>query len=222
MEEPPKKEKAHCNRCAGETNHLAVATRSQSGADDPEYDPMGQITNYPTSWDDTYVMLECAGCEAIVVRRTFVFSEWNHGESEVTFYPPRISRRLPAWKSDLSDDVEELLEEVYKAIQAKSFRLAAMGARTLFDLIALQEVGDAGRFDQKLDEMVSKGLLGSVHRTALESAIDAGSAAVHRGHRPEEKDLDLIMDIIENVLQATILSGEKISEMKKRTPPRKK
>lgn len=215
MAEPKDKgEKIHCNKCGHETKHAIVATREQHGSEpyDEEYD---------ISWTTIYEMLECRGCEEITVRRRFYFSEWNPGDVDIIYYPPRIARRLPSWKGDLPDEQVSLLKEVYTALQADSQRLAMMGARALIDMVILREVGDVGSFPQKLAALQTAGFLSDKNRKVLDAAVDMGSAASHRGHRPELKHVQNVMDIVENLLQATVLQNV-VDELKEATPRRKK
>ncbi len=207
-------ERIHCNKCGHKTKHIIVATRRQDGSE--PYD-----REYSISWTTIYDMLECQGCEEITVCRRFYFSEWNRGDVQINYYPPRIARRLPLWKDDLPDEIVSLLEEVYAALQANSRSLAMMGARALIDMVILQKVGDVGSFPQKLTALEKAGFLSDKNREVLEAALDMGNAAAHRGHRPNSKHVRSVMDIVENLLQATILQTI-VDDLKKATPPRRK
>jgi hypothetical protein len=55
----------------------------------------------------------------------------------------------------------------------------------------------------------------------LEVALDAGSAAAHRGYRPKLEHVQMVMDVVENLFQATYVSGKAAVELKKFTPPRR-
>jgi len=179
-ESKDKTERIHCNQCGNKTKHLVVATRKHHGSEphDEQYD---------ISWSTIYDVFECCGCEEVSLRRRFYFSEWNPGDVEITYYPPRIGRRLPPWKNDLPDEMVSLLEEVYTALQADSRSLAMMGARALIDMVILKEVGDVGSFAQKLAALQKGGFLSDKNRELLDAALDVGNAASHCGHCPESK-----------------------------------
>jgi len=211
-ESKDKTERLHCNRCGHPTKHLLLATRQHTGSE--PYDE-----EYNVSWTTIHDLFECSGCEEVTLRRRFYFSEWNDGELELTYYPPRIARRLPPWKDDLPLEERGLLEEVYQALQADSGRLAAMGARALIDMAILREVGDVGSFAKKLKAMETAGFLSAKNREVLTAALDVGSAASHRGHCPKAKHLQHVMDIVENLLQSTVLR-KVTAELKKGTPKR--
>jgi len=204
-----KTEKIHCNKCGHETNNEVLLNRTSRGRDD----------RYQIDWSTIYDVFECLGCEDVSLRRKHYFSEWGPGEHEEDFYPPRIARRLPKWKTDLSSDIEKLLEEVYTALQADSKSLAMMGARALIDMVIVDKVGDAGSFPKKLTALENAGYLSAKNRATLEAALDVGNAASHRGHRPKTRHVQQVMDIVENLLQSTLLQ-EVVDDLKDSTPSR--
>jgi hypothetical protein len=208
-------ERVHCNSCHHETKHEVVAERVQKGSEEwgePE-DP------YHVSWQNRYTMLECLGCESIVLRKVSWFSE-AEGE-DTTYFPPRISRRMPTWSNELPPDQRRLMKEVYTALQADSATLATMGARCLVDMVMNKEVGDIGGFTQKMTEMKKRGIISERNAKILEAALNAGHAAAHRGHRPETDEVGQVMDIVENLLQTQILKIV-AGKLKSSTPRRRK
>jgi hypothetical protein len=58
-------------------------------------------------------------------------------------------------------------------------------------------------------------------RDIIEAAVDAGSAAMHRGHQPTADDVNVVIDIVERMIQAEILEA-KANELAATTPPRKR
>lgn len=203
---------SHCNSCQRETRHrlLERAVREFKGTD--------QWDNF-MEWTSTYNMLECCGCGDIQMRVEYWHSDIPLDESDYDYYPPRVSRRMPAWARKLPTDWESLMHEVYGALAADSRRLAVMGARTLIDLYLAETVGDHGTFGQRLDRLVGDGYLARNAKDTLEAALDAGSAAAHRGHAPNGEDIGLVMDIVENLLHARVLKSE-AAKLKASTPQR--
>jgi hypothetical protein len=213
----PTIERAHCNECGHKTKHYVVATRVQDGSElyqDHPYDPGVEL-----KWSTTYDLLECCGCETVSIKRTYWFSEFNPGEEEVEYYPPRLSRRLPDWLKRLPEDVQSLMQEVYTALQADSRRLAMMGARAVLDVFIVSKVGDVGQFNKKLDALQDEGYISSRNRRVLEAALDVGNAAAHRGHQPKIEEVGQVIDIVENVLHADLLEPTAY-KIKQATPPR--
>ncbi len=202
----------HCNRCLHNTRHEVIAVRKLDLRDDndPEYIFDGS---------DTYTMLECRGCGGATLRRRLILREFD--VDETNYYPPPISRQIPRWHFQLPEDISELLKECYAALQSGSKRLAIMGARSVVDVFMNITLGDIGGFQQKLGELEKQGYLSKQNRDTLEAALEAGHAVVHRGHAPSADDITLIFDIVENMLQTSVLKNQS-DQLKKRTPKRKK
>src|SRR5437016_5425803 len=58
-------ERIYCNECQGKTVHRIVGTAYDGGTNDD--------TGY--WWSTAFEMLQCGGCQEVVLRRTFSFSE---------------------------------------------------------------------------------------------------------------------------------------------------
>jgi hypothetical protein len=206
---------APCNDCGRKTDHEVLKTHGKSGYDEES----------GTGWKIIYRMIECRGCHFISLERSFKTEEDPDGENE--YFPPPISRRKPSWIGELAMnvpielDLPDLLDEIYSTLHANNRRLATMGARALLDIVITDKVTDVGRFDQKLDAL-EKEFITKKQREFLEAALDAGNAATHRGHCPTAKQLDQVMDIVENVLQQIYVLPNAAKELKMATPPRKK
>jgi hypothetical protein len=171
-------------------------------------------------WETIYDIFQCCGCDAVVLRRSHSFSE-NDGEV-TTFYPPPISRWSPLWLWSIPADIRQLVIEVYIALQADSLSLAIMGARAVVEVAMINKVGDCGSFNQNLDAMEKQNYISRNNKEYLATALDAGSAAIHRGHRPDEDDLNRVMDIVENFLHSIYVLGGHAKQLKANTPPRPK
>jgi Domain of unknown function (DUF4145) len=163
-------------------------------------------------------VLQCCGCQEVVLRRT-VGSEGDP-EPEVTYFPPMMSRHLPLWRYNLPRDSRYLLEEIYNSLDASSLRLPMMGARTLLDMLMNDKISDIGGFKEKLKELEKAGFISSQNRDVLFAALDLGSAAAHRGHAPDRLEVQSVMDIVENVLQAVYVLPRIAKRLKAATPPR--
>jgi hypothetical protein len=203
--------KAPCRTCLRETKHKVLASRQIS--DSEEIEGVGEV-----SWEDDYEMLECCGCQTVVLRHTAYWSE--DPETTVSYHPPPVSRAFPTWKSKLPLRFRSLVDEVYAALHADSRRLALMGARTLVDMLMLDKIGDVGSFQHKLEQLEKRGLVGRQNRDFLAVALDAGNAAAHRGYQPKKEQINHAMDIVENLLQAVYVLEGSAEELKKTTPPR--
>jgi hypothetical protein len=212
--------KAHCNTCLTETKHEVVARRTKEYVD---FSQDGAQVVFHAK--DTFEMLQCCGCEGIALKRHYKGDDDPEGSTE--YYPPRVSRREPEWMKGLAlwwqaSDLQFLLREIYAALHSGSTRLAMMGARAVVDLVMLHKIDDIGGFGEKLDKFEAEGLVGRKDRKVLEAALDAGHAAVHRGHCPDAKQVNQVMDIVEHLVQSVYVLGEEAEELRKSVPARPK
>jgi hypothetical protein len=201
----------HCNHCHGKTWHKLLKQVHDRGSE--PYDEQ-----YAVWWDITHAMFECCGCKSVVMRRIHMFSEWD--EPDVRFFPPPVSRHKPKWFYDIPHEMRSLLEEIYNSLDANTTALPLMGARALLDMLIVDKVGDVGSFAQKLKDLESQGFISQKNREVLDAALDAGSAAAHRGYAAKLEDVQAVMDIVENLLQATYVLDKVAVKIKKSTPPR--
>lgn len=205
-------DRVHCNRCGHKTQHGLRRSYSRTQEDNVEDHGTFEVR-------ETVEILECLGCEHIIVRVTLehdCYGLW------VQFYPPPISRQMPRWKNKLPLPIRNVLEEVYKALQAESPRLATMGARTIIDLVAVDKIGDVGNFQQKLRELEEKCYVSGKNCEFIAAALDAGNAAAHRGLALNDEEVNCLMDIVENLLEAVYVLGEAAAKLRKSTPQRQR
>lgn len=210
-------QEVHCNSCRRITRHHLVRSSIQEGSDIEEFDDGDE---YEFRWEARFSMFECCGCKDVVLRRIFLLSE--NPEPEITYFPPPIFRHPPAWRHKLPRELRDILEEIYRALDANCGALSIMGARTLIDLLMSKSVGDRGSFPAKLDAFQAKGVITAQSRKVLETALEAGNAAAHRGFAPKTSDIHAVMDIVENLLQSVYVFDQVAKNLRKVTPHRKR
>ena len=204
-------QRLHCNDCRRNTLHRLLK-ETHDEASEP-YDEQ-----YHIWWHIVHQMFECCGCKSVVVRRSHEFSEWD--SPDVRFFPPPVSRHKPDWFYQIPTSLRSLLTEVYNSLDADTRALPLMGARAILDMIIVDKVGDFGNFAANLKELESQGFISQKNREILDAALDAGSAAAHRGYAPKLADVHAVMDIVENLLQAIYVLEKVALEIKKSTPAR--
>lgn len=209
--------KAHCNTCGGERNHEILHSEKTSWSD-----PV-----HPISGRDTYQTLRCCGCENIKLRHTSWFSEDD--KPTINYFPPAIFRRNPDWFDQLwldlpieDDFVEQLLKEIYVALQNNLPNLATMGVRSLLEKIMISKVEDQGSFLKNIAKFEGLGYVSRIQRERLEAILEAGHAAIHRTYTPTNKDVITLVDLTEHIVETVYLHEAKVSDLKKRVPARKK
>lgn len=207
---------AHCNKCGQPTSHNILAKVDKPGLE-KIFEHHGRATFLQNC--TSFEILECCGCGNVTLRKTYTAQD---GEEEVTYYPPLISRKLPLWHEKLPAEIGSLLHETYTALHADSRRLAMMGARALIDMAANDKVGDVGSFEKKLRALVEEGHTSSQNAKVLKIALEAGHAAVHRGHVAEPAEVNSVIDIVENLLEQVYVLDSVAKDLENKTPPRQR
>ena len=207
-------ERIHCNTCRQNTHHERVC--KVVDAVTTEYD-VGRFIECVTR-SETF---QCCGCHDVLLRRTR-FLEGFPKTLNVQYFPPAVSRHQPSWiwSALLPKGLPDVIHEIYRSLDANNHRLPMMGARTLIDMLMVDRVGDAGRFDEKLKKLEALGVVSARNREVLAAALDVGSAAAHRGHAPKTDEVNAVMDIVENLLHAVYVLPKMAEDLKKTTPPR--
>jgi hypothetical protein len=218
-------ERVYCNRCGGQRRHELLHKEEFRWEKD-----IGNRTII--SGANIYELLKCRGCDHVVLRHKSWFSEDidpNSGRPIVTtiFYPPATYRKQPVWLtqllfvSDFDDSIQTIVEEIYVALQNDAPRLATMGIRALLEEIVIDKVGDKGTFRSNLDAFQEAGFISKSQRQVIEPVIDAGHATIHRGFRPNKKDIGLLMDIAESVIESIYINAYRVKGFKEKIPPRR-
>ncbi len=134
--------KTHCNYCGGIRNGYVKTHHSVTSQADE------------TTFEDTYEIIECAGCSKLSVKRTEWFSEWETiGEDPVTgqpvlesnerytYWPPKSIRAKPAWVEEISHkELRDILDEAYQAMNYGLAISAAIATRTALDWAMLESI----------------------------------------------------------------------------------
>lgn len=216
--------KAFCGNCRTETNHFLL------GEDKSPWES-SDSTGSPISGAILYELLKCAGCEFVSLRQTDWFSE-HYDDSgqptpEVRYFPHASVRRLPQWLPQLECDespaefVPRLLRQIYSALDAGSYELAAMGIRSVLDMAIDGHDEGKGKFVDKLNRLVTSGHIAAKQVDELNTLFDFGSASIHRGFAPARQHVLEALDVVEPLIQSLYLHPNQTAKLAKATPPRK-
>jgi hypothetical protein len=178
---------------------------------------------------DTYEMIRCCGCQTVALRHQF----WTSTDPDASrviqtnYYPPATYRKEPEWLSHanirfLHSFICDLFREIYIALRNSSNRLAVMGIRALLEYIMIDKVGDQGSFRKNIDEFESKGFVSNSQRAVLDSVLEAGHAAIHRGWNPSREELVPLIDITENIVETIYLNEMRAKKVSDKVRPRGK
>ncbi len=211
--------KTYCYNCEIETNQEVLfndesidfqemISRNEEGDESQPYKILGLRT---------WTLSKCLGCDKINFR--YFWGEPSKQTNRIFHFPKKQIRKVPSWAIKLPIKYLETLQEVYFAVNEELFLLSLMGIRTLLDIYIIAKIGDIGSFKQKIDKLVSDGIITSAKASVLETTIDAGNAASHRGYKPEKETLFQILDIVENLLHSEIVDRQ-IKQIKQKIPRR--
>jgi hypothetical protein len=95
-----------------------------------------------------------------------------------------------------------------------------MRGRAVSSAWRVSRVGPAKRFNEKLDELVARGKIGTNEREMLDALTDAGSAAAHRGWRPSAHQFEIMMASIEGFIYRTFILGHQAKGLEEAVPPK--
>lgn len=211
--------KAHCNGCLKVTNQTLLYKK-----DVAEFSELGDRFAI-----DIYQTLQCKGCEHVTFRlvrlRDEAMNEDGSPYEHEVYYPPEKSRQQPEWLGDLITEHDQfpifvLMDEIYSALYDRLNSLASMGIRTLIDMVMVAKVGDCGSFESKLSAFQKSGFIAEKQKDFIINTINTGSASAHRGHRPDTKDLTLLLNIAESLIENVFIFPKRSEEASKQIPPR--
>ncbi len=214
----------HCPICQSQRADIKV--RHTDRFDEGSY---SAITHYD--------VLECRGCGEHYFKSSSSNSEDcdylqdpDTGEYEqvypetIHFWPPAGDRQPPGWAVEIGyrDRVlGGLFDDVYTALRNNLGVLAAIGMRTVFDRASeLLQVDSALPFADKLRVLKDSDHITGNEQRALGVLVDAGSAAVHRGWRPNPRHLDQMMVILESFLHRAFVLEDVGAELENQVPKR--
>lgn len=136
------------------------------------------------------------------------------------FFAAEPEQNFPAWYEKLDAPMRELIAEINTAINNKLRTLPTIGLRTLLDMVIVEHIGDSGTFKQKLERFENEGHISSTQSELLLRVLDTGSAAAHRGHTPDQEDLQTCIDFVKSLMHSLYILHPNIQRLHQNTPSR--
>lgn len=221
-------ERLHCNKCLRHTNHAVLWKQDF---------PWSEDLDEGRHWiegADSFRVVQCQGCDAVMMEHAHWFSEEMDADGRpIThreFYPPTVTRHPPAWRREihlwskhLEENIFPLLNEINAAYRYGSFRIAAMGLRTLVETIMTDQVGRHDNFATAIDSFFAKGFVAERQQDQFKSVlVEAGHAATHRGYSPTREDIDFLLDVTEGLIDEVYFRPARAKKVRDRIPSRKR
>lgn len=224
MGRPENTVKTWCNNCRSVTLHSVDA---EHGVKVPGMMIHGQEMHR----HEHYMVVTCQGCQEIHFLKVRMGSEdmvWLMGYEHPfdspdlqSSYPPRnFIRAEPEWVAQLDPNLNDLMNQTYMALHVGADRLVAMGTRAALEYTIIDKCGDEGTFRKNVSQFKKEGYLPQANCDAVIAALDVGSAAIHRGYKPDLEAIVDVFEIVESVIHSVYIVPNAGARRSETTPRR--
>jgi len=184
------------------TNHVILQQ-----VKDTEYDEEG----YGVGFHNSYQIVRCRGCETVSFRHASssdIDEDPETGEPIVTehIYPYRLAgrKRMDGYER-LPVKVRAVYLETLNSLAAGGSILGTIGIRAVVEAVCKDKRTAGTSLEQRIDDLVVKGLLSPTQARFLHKSRLLGNVAVHEIEPAEDATLKIAMDIVENLLQTVYI-----------------
>lgn len=213
-----KKIKTYCHKCKNDTNQEIIFDETELDTREIFFVSLKGESRWVVEQRE-WLISKCTGCDILNMR--IKTSHIGNKNTSSKLFPGKVNRIPPSWIFGLEKKYIELLSEVYSAFNNNLFRLTSMGIRTLFDMLMTEKISDQGTFKKNIDKFAVEGYLNTPQKKLLETIIEAGHAAAHRGYKASKDTLTTLLEISEHLLQTEVLEN-KSKVIHKQIPKRKR
>lgn len=212
-----------CGSCGKETAHKVLAKVSES-----DESPGGEIQ----VWND-YCVVQCQGCKTVTFCQEHSCSEdMDYDEqgqpcgytTTQKLYPGRlVGRPLLEEIYDLPHGVAKIYKQTHEALCDKLSVLAGIGLRIIVEAVCSEKNASGKDLKEKIDDLVSQGLVTKDGADILHSIRLLGNKAAHETQTNTEDELFSAFEVVEHVLKAVYIIPKKAQKLKKSKipPPRR-
>ena len=193
QETVPKIVNVDCVRCKLSTQHEVLQAHEETGC-----------TKDDIFYTEEFQIIRCMGCQNICFKK----SEWNSedydlndGSIEHIHVYPKPGERKPSvdqWM--LPDHVRILYDETLICSNAQAPILAAAGLRSVVEATCIDQGCNAHNLMDKIDELVTKGVLLKREADCFHQHRFLGNEAVHEMEVPPKKEFEIALEILEHLL----------------------
>lgn len=189
-----------CGKCLGRTRHKVLQSVDVKGVD----------FAWDFEWIDNYQIIQCQGCDFISFRMGHSDSEnttYDEGNDELIYietvelYPSRVAgRHKLRQRHFLPSTVSRIYDETHSALSNKQAILAGVGIRALVETVCNEKAAGGHSLENKIDDLVTKGVLTQTGAEILHSMRILGNEAAHQVKPHSEETLNVAMDVVEHLL----------------------
>ena len=202
-----KKLEAVCLTCGRSTKHEMLTLVAENGET--------RSINFDFWYVKNHQIIQCLGCESISFRIEEFNSEDTNFDDEQEALIPYVSETLfpsrSAGRNGLKDtlmlpvNVQRIYIETISAMNNAQPVLTGIGIRAIVETVCKDKSTKGKDLKEKIDSLVSLGLLTSEGAVILHKIRTLGNDAAHevKPHKPDQ--LALAMDVCEHLLQGVYL-----------------
>lgn len=177
-------------------------------------------------WTDQYQIIQCLGCEAVSFRNRYESTEdfnWDDESGDmipvcrVEIYPSRVAGRHQLSDSHLLPfEIARIYNETHSALCNKMPILAGIGIRALIEAICKEKAASGKNLEEKIDSLVSMGVLTKDGAEILHSLRILGNIAAHEVTPHSDDQLAVAMNVVEHLLNGVYILPKVASHLPKR------
>lgn len=203
-----------CIKCDGETCHKVLFSVNILESEDE------------ISVSREYEIIICQGCKEVSFRTSSSCSEdmdYDPETGEVDYnediklYPSRIAGRKQVKDMYfLPDEVLKIYKETHGALCGRLSILAGIGIRALVESVCREKEAQGGNLENKIDDLVTKGVLTRDSAQTLHSTRLLGNKSAHETIAANDDELDIAMDIVENLIKTVYVIPQKAKRLNKK------
>lgn len=184
----------YCSKCKQKTHHKVLYSK-QIVSDDREF-----------YWATTYYFLECCGCDNISFMRECVDESRVDDEGQmvpfVDTYPYQEGEQEPVDILFVPYEIGNVYRESVTAYNKNCPLLAAAGFRATIEAICLDKNIKGKDLEVKVNNLQKSGHITKQDRDRLHSVRFLGNDSIHEMKAPDDENLRLVLEIINNTLNS--------------------
>lgn len=191
---------------------VVKVTCTQCGGNDCNHDVLREF-EYEWSEDEdgehggsTYEICRCKGCDTVRFRHEYwdtlnIDDETGEPETFSKIYPEvSSSHRSPIEMYEFPKQVGRIYSETIIAFNAGALILAGGGLRAIVEAICIDRKVSGRNLQEKIDDLVTKGLLAKIQADLLHEERYIGNAALHEILPPAKQEIEDGLVIVEGLM----------------------
>lgn len=198
----------YCHSCKQKTHHQILFSKEVTTGNDEEV--------YGST---EYCVVQCRGCDTISFLRMDYDESWVDEDDNLipscTSYPFREGQVEPISSWMMPRKICDVYCEAVTAYNNNCSILAAAGFRAAIEAICKNKQITGSDLRVRINNLQKKGYITLQDRDRLHSIRFLGNDSIHEMRAPEEKDLALVLEIVNNTLNNLYVLDEKTRGMEK-------